>query len=155
LPLTLAGSFHPTRSQSYSLGVRYTSAHGVNESTVDAQEIAGTALTRLLQLVGQAQFQLTGAVAIYGIVYLQPWTQNLGVQGEAQLDPSTTVHIEGETSASTHSLPWAAMAGAHLRFGIVNIRLGAGYGNFFVPRIGETTRLYKGFVPDFDFFVRF
>jgi hypothetical protein len=65
------------------------------------------------------------------------------------------VQVEGETSAASHALPWAALAGAHFRFGVVNIRVGGGYGNFFVPRIGETTRLYKGFVPDFDFFVRF
>jgi hypothetical protein len=31
----------------------------------------------------------------------------------------------------------------------------SGYGNFFVPRIGATARVYKGFVPDFDIFVRF
>jgi hypothetical protein len=155
LPITLAASFHPTRKQSYSLAVRYVSASGVNDSTVDSQEVAGTALTRALQVIGQAQYQLTCAFAIYGAVYLQPWDQNLAVNGDVQVDPSTTVHVEGEASSANQAVPWVALAGAHLRFGIVNIRLGGGYGNFFVPRIGATARAYKGFVPDFDFFVRF
>lgn len=155
LPVTLASSFHPTRGQSYSLAVRYSSANGVNDSSVESQEIAGSAITRLVQVIAQAQFQVSGAVAIYATGHLQPWDQNLGIHVEDQIDSQTVVEVEGETSASDQSLPWAALLGAHFRWGMVNLRVAVGYGNIFIPRLGQTTRLYQGVVPDLDFYVRF
>ena len=77
------------------------------------------------------------------------------VEGEDQLDDQTTVEIEGEASSTDNSRPWNAALGAHFHWSSVNLRVGVGYGNFFVPRIGLTARLYQGVVPDFDFYVRF
>jgi hypothetical protein len=155
IPVNLAGSLHPDARQSYTLGVRYTSVEGVNDSKVDNQEIAGAALTRAMQVNAQVQYQLTGAVALYAQGSLQVWEQQLQVSGESQLDDSTSVDVEGEASSTNHARPWNAIVGTHLRFGIVNLKLGVGYGNFFVPRLGMSTKIYQGVVPDFEFYVRF
>jgi hypothetical protein len=155
VPVNLAGSLHPDTRQSYTLGMRYVAVEGVNDSKVDNQEIAGTALTRALQVNAQAQYQLTGAVAIYVQGALQVWEQQLQVSGNSQVDDSTSVEVNGEASSTNHARPWYAVVGTHLRFGVVNLRLGVGYGNIFVPRLGMSSRLYQGVVPDFDFYVRF
>jgi hypothetical protein len=122
---------------------------------VQDQEIAGTALTRVLQVVAQAQYQLTAAVAIYAEGFLQVWSQNLGVDATDQVDKQTTVQVQGEASSSNTALPFLALAGVHFMWGPVNLSLGGGYGNIFVPRLGATAKAYKGFVPDLDFYVRF
>ena len=67
--------------------------------------------------------------------------------------PTLMISIEGSTDA-TQSRPWAFVAGAALRFGPVHVRVGGGYGNIFVPRIGVFTPKPHP-QPDFDFFVRF
>jgi hypothetical protein len=155
VPVNLNASLHPDERQSYTLGGRYVAVAGVNNSGVDDQEVAGTAITRVAQVLAQAQYQLTGAVAIYAQGSLQVWEQELQVDANSQLDDSTSVDVEGAASATNHSRPWSAIVGTHLRFGIVNLRLGVGYGNIFVPRIGLTARAYQGVVPDLDFYVRF
>jgi hypothetical protein len=155
VPVSLAGSWHPASRQSYSLGARYVAVEGTNNSDVSNQEIAGTALTRVLQLVGQAQYQLTGAVAIYAQGSLQVWEQQIQVNGSNQLDDSTSVDVQGEASSTNHTRPWSAILGAHFHWSSVNLRVGVGYGNIFVPRIGLTARVYQGVVPDLDFYVRF
>jgi hypothetical protein len=155
LPFNLAASVHPAPRQSYSLGFRYVAVEGVNNSEVESQEIAGTALTRMMQVIAQAQYQLTGAVALYVQGALQVWEQELQVDGEDQLDDQTTVEVDGAASSTNNSRPWNAVVGAHFHWSSVNLRLGVGYGNFFVPRIGLAARLYTGVVPDFDFYVRF
>jgi hypothetical protein len=155
VPINLAASVHPAERQNYSLAARYLGVSGVNASSIDEQEIAGTVLTQAVQLIAQAQYQLTGAMAIYVQGSLQVWEQQMQVEGEDQLDDQTTVEIEGEASSTDNSRPWNAALGAHFHWSSVNLRVGVGYGNFFVPRIGLTARLYQGVVPDFDFYVRF
>ena len=155
LPITLATSFHPTRGQSYSLAVRYSSVEGLNDSEIATQEVGGTALARVLQLIGQVQFQLTGSLSIYVQGQLQSWEQELRIHGSSRISDRTRIEIEGAASSMDQSLPWAVLAGIHVRHRAVNVRLGAGYGNVFVPRVGLTTRRYEGVVPDLDFFVRF
>jgi hypothetical protein len=115
------------------LNLRYVGVEGVNNSNIEDQEIAGTVLTRLVQVMAQAQYQLTGAVALYVQGTLQPWEQEVQVSGEDQIDDQTTATIEGEASASDTSLPWNAAVGAHFRWSAVNLRVGVGYGNIFVP----------------------
>lgn len=155
VPINLSASVHPAPRQNYSLNLRYVAVEGANNSNIDDQEIAGTVLTRVFQVIAQAQYQVADWAAIYVQGSLQPWEQEIQVEGENQLDDQTTVSVEGEASASDNSLPWNAALGAHFHWSSVNLRLGVGYGNFFVPRIGLTARVYQGVLPDFDFYVRF
>src|SRR5262252_6161417 len=113
VPVNLAASWHPDSRQSYSLGGRYVAVEGVNNSNVDSQEIAGTALTRVVQFVAQAQYQLTGAVAVYAQGSLQVWEQQLQIDAQNQVDQQTNVQVQGEASSSKTSRPWNALVGAH------------------------------------------
>ena len=153
IPTTLGVSFNATPDQNYSLAARYIAAEGGNESSVDAQEVEGAAVTRLVQVIGEGRYRFTDSFALYSRAYFQAWEENLNVDGEADLDDDTSVEVEGEASA-VDSRPWAVILGTHLHWGAINLRLGVGYGNYFVPGISFPIP-EKRFFPDLNFYARF
>ena len=153
IPTTLGVSFNATPDQNYSLAARYIAAEGGNESSVDAQEVEGAAVTRLVQFIGEGRYRFTDSFALYSRAYFQAWEENLNVDGEADLDDDTSVEVEGEASA-VDSRPWAVILGTHLHWGAINLRLGVGYGNYFVPGISFPIP-EKRFFPDLNFYARF
>jgi hypothetical protein len=154
LPLTLAGTFNATASQDYSLGVRYVAIQGQDETDTDNQSLEGAVVTSLAQLVFDGRYRFTEKFGLYARAYYEFWEKNLGAQGVYQPDDSTTIEVEGEADPNSGSRPWAVILGTHLRFSSVNLRLGVGYGNFFVPRMGPFIP-EKTVFPDLDFYVRF
>jgi hypothetical protein len=152
VPITLAASLLPKENQSYSLAVRYVGVTGQDESDTDSQKLESAALTQVVQVTGQARFQVLRWLGLYSRVTVQPWEQDFGIDGSYQADPQTRVTVEGSSDA-TQSRPWSVVAGFDFRFGPCYLRLGGGYGNFFVPRIGVFTPAIPQ--PDFDFYVRF
>lgn len=154
LPVTAAASFNATASQDYTLGFRYVGVVGKDETDTENQDVAGAAVTQVAQVLADSRIRFGEKFALYGRAYYQFWEQNLGANGVYQPDDSTTIEVEGEADANEESRPWAVILGAQLRFGPVNLRLGLGYGNYFVPRIGAFIPK-KTLFPDLDFYVRF
>ena len=153
LPITLGVSLNASESQNYSLAGRYVSVHGTDQSDLESQQVEGGAITRMTQIIAHARWRVSDTVAIYARGYVQPWAQNLKVDSDVQVDEQTSVAIEGEASPTEDTTPWSALAGVHFRWGIVNLRLGVGYGYYFVPRI--SVPLFKSVFPDLDFYARF
>lgn len=151
-PVTLAVSARATAKMNLSLAGRWVEVRGKNESDLSAQEIEGAAITRAVQMFVHARHRFNDKVAVYARGALQPWEQPLRVDATAELGERTSVGLEAE--AETYSArPWSVLAGVHLRFGSVNLRLGFGYGNYFVPRLGLV--LKKVPFPDVDLYARF
>lgn len=153
IPATLGTSLNATPNQNYSLAARYIAAEGGNQTSLDAQEIEGAALTRLVQLIGEARYRFTDSFALYSRGYYQVWEEALNVDGEADVNEDTSVEVEGE-AAAVGPRPWAVILGTHLHWGAINLRLGVGYGNFFVPSITFSLPK-KRFFPDLNFYARF
>jgi hypothetical protein len=153
IPATLGVSVNATPSQNYSLAARYMAAEGGNQSSVDAQEIEGAAIVRVAQLIAEGRIRVTDSFAVYSRGYFQAWEENVNVDGEADIDDETSVEVEGEASA-VDSRPWAVILGTHLNWGAINLRLGVGYGNYFVPGISFALP-DKRFFPDLNFYARF
>jgi hypothetical protein len=154
LPMTLSGSFNATEWQDYSLGLRYVAIKGQDESATGNQSLEGAVVTSLAQIVFDGRYRFTEKFGLYARAYFEFWEKNLGAQGVYQPDDSTTIEVEGEADPNQGSRPWAVILGTHLKFSSVNLRLGLGYGNFFVPRIGAFIP-DKTVFPDLDFYVRF
>lgn len=154
VPLTGAVSLNATESQDVSLAFRYVAIAGKDDASTDNQEIGGTTVVSLAQLIGDYRIRFSEKFGLYSRAYYEVWEKNLGANGVYQVDDATTVEIEGEADPVEESRPWAIIVGAQFRFGGVNLRVGGGYGNFFVPRIGPFIPK-KTFVPDLDFYVRF
>lgn len=156
LPITLGASVEPARWQNYSVAARFIDVSGKDASDFSGQEIEeveGAAITRLFQLIGHARFRATRVVAFYVRGYYQPWQQSLKLDATSRLDARTTVRVQGEAEA-VDFVPWAALGGVHLRWGAANLRIGAGYGHFFIPRLGLSTP-GRSVLPDLDFYARF
>jgi hypothetical protein len=111
-------------------------------------------VTSLAQIVFDGRYRFTEKFGLYARAYYEFWEKNLGAQGVYKPDDSTTIEVEGEADPNSGSRPWAVILGTHLRFSSVNLRLGLGYGNFFIPRIGAFIP-EKTVFPDLDFYVRF
>ena len=152
-PITLAASAQATPEQNYSLAMRYVGVNGGNETDRQSQELEGAAITRLFQVIVDGRYRITETTAIYARGYVEPWDQNLNVDSEIQLDQQTTVQIEGEAAAAEERIPWSALAGAHFRWGSINLRVGVGYGNYFIPRL--SLPVFRSVFPDLDFYARF
>jgi hypothetical protein len=153
VPVTLASSFSAGPGHAYSLAGRYIGLTGTDQSDMASQEVEGAALTKMVQVIADARYPLSQSVGIYARGYFQPWEQYTQVDGSSQVDPQTSVQLEAESATYT-SRPWALLLGVHFHWGNVNLRVGAGYGNFFLPRLGVPLRK-QGLIPDLDFYVRF
>lgn len=153
IPATLGVSVNASPSQNYSLAARYMAAEGGNESSVDAQEVEGAAIVRVVQFIGEGRFRVTESFALYSRGYVQAWEENINVDGGADIDDETSVEVEGEASP-VDSRPWAVILGTHLNWGAINLRLGVGYGNYFVPSTSFSIP-EKRFFPDLNFYARF
>ncbi len=153
IPATLGASLNATPNQNYSLAARYIAAEGGNQSSIDAQEVEGAAVTRIFQLIGEARYRFTDGFALYSRGYYQAWEEDLNVDGEADIDDDTSVEVEGE-AAAVGARPWAVILGTHLHWGAINLRLGVGYGNYFVPSMSFSVP-NKRLFPDLNFYARF
>lgn len=153
LPATLGVSVNATESQSYSLAGRYIAIHGANQTDVQSQEIEDGALARSFQLIGDGYWRLSDSFGLYARSYVQPWVQDLRVEATVRLDAQTTAELEGEASPSSGKTPWSVLGGMQFHWGVANLRVGVGYGRYFVPRI--SVPLFKSVFPDLDFYARF
>lgn len=153
LPLTVAGSFRAGPGHAYSLAARYIHVAGNNESDTASQDVEGAVLTSMVQVIADARYPLSQTISLYARGYFQPWERYTDVDGSTQLDPQTSVDLQAQSTIYT-SRPWAALLGVHFRWNTINLRVGGGYGNFFLPRLGIPLK-NQGFVPDLDFYVRF
>ena len=118
-----------------------------------SQDVEGAAITSMLQFIADARYPLTPSIGLYARGYFQPWERYTQVDGSSQIDEQTSVELQAESTMYT-SRPWAALVGVHFHWSTVNLRVGGGYGNFFLPRLGIPLK-EQGFVPDLDFYVRF
>jgi len=156
IPMVLALSVQPTPRQSYSLGARYATLTGNFGGNLGSHEIAGTAVTSYVQITARAEYMFTQAFGLFLNAGIEPWERNIDLNSRnVQLDPQTTADVDGEISAVDNSRPWVAILGVHFRWDILNLRLGVGYGRFFLPRLGLPIRTYEGVVPDVNFYFRF
>jgi hypothetical protein len=156
IPIALAASVQPTRRQSYSVAVRYATLTGSMGGNLASHEIGGAAVTSYWQVSARAEYQLSEVLGLFVQAAIEPWERNIKLNdANVQLDSQTTVTVDGELSAVDGNRPWVAILGAHFRWDVLNVRLGVGYGRFFLPRLGLPIRKYDGVIPDINFYFRF
>jgi len=155
VPVTAGVSLRPVSRQSYSLAVRYAALTGDANTDIESHDIAGALVTSVVQVVAQAEYRFTHVFGLYLQGYLQVWEENLRFRAGARLDDRTRAAVDGELDPTDGERPWAIIAGAHFRWGVANLRIGVGYNEFFVTRIGLALRKFQGPFPDVNFYFRF
>lgn len=155
VPLTAAVSWRLDDIQTYSFAARYVLSIADGTQSRQSQEVVeGAAITDALHMIFSARWRVTKIFGLYGRGYFEPWNRALQVEGEGGPSERTRVRFRASVDTTEDTgLRWSALAGAHLIFGNVNVRLGVGYGSYFAPAVGLVVP-NESLYPDLDIYVR-
>jgi len=156
LPLTAAVSLLPDDAQAYSLAGRLIVAEAFADDTAESEEVTeGAAATNAFQLVASARYRFGRVFGLYARGLVQPWVQNINVDGESRPDSQTRITFQGSFDpGEDDGVRWSVLAGAHLILSNINLRFGMGYGSYFMPAFGLVVP-GTFFYPDLDLYIRF
>jgi hypothetical protein len=156
-PLSLFVSLSPGRwTNSWTwlhLEGNYNFVRAFGTGATDRADIEGTVATRSLQLGAMLEQRVWRGLCLSLRGRLQAWTTPLVLEGEATFDPFTRAEIEVELRPAREH-PWAAVAAASYSWRHVQLRVGVGYGSYFVPG-ANVVAPYFGIIPDAAFAVYF
>lgn len=159
-PVSLASSVRINRWVSTHLGLIYTGVTGEANSSPGTTDIEGGAVVDVFQLWAMAEWRLSRVVAFTFTVRWVPWVSDTIVRGRLtgdQSNPDIGVGIEIKFIDLTNA--FAVIPGFVFSWKRANIKLGVGYGDFFVESLGFPLviprSLLSNIAPEFDVFVRF
>jgi hypothetical protein len=153
VPVSLLGSVPVARRLWLHGELNYNWARSIGDGTVNDEQVKGTVATRSGQLGLMGEYRFTRVVAAIARARYQALTSPVVIEGTANPDPYTEVHLQAELRPSRNH-PWMAVAGIALTWSHVGLLVAGGYGTPFIP--GANVPLgYKGFVPDASFWVTF
>ena len=150
-PLSLFASFEltPTIWLHGEGTYEYVRAFGAGD--LDRVNVGGAIASQTVQLAGMFQLRLTRVVSLTASGRYQVYTGNLAFNGTSNLDPYTTVTVDGRAMPAV-AHPWQAIGGIALLWTHVHLIVGAGYGYYFIPGV-QLAYPKQTFVPDASFSV--
>ena len=154
LPLALFASFELTRSVCLHIEGQYTFITGRGTTQPEDTSIAGAAATASMQIGAMAFVRLGRVVSLYARGRHQPWQRAVRVDATADPDAFTSVEAHSNVKPMYSAHAWQALFGVAISSAMLNLELGIGYGDAFLPSIGVVAP-YKGVLPDANLFVRF
>ncbi|HEX3905079.1 MAG TPA: hypothetical protein VH853_19750 [Polyangia bacterium] len=145
-PLSLFASFRlQDRVWLHTEGA-YVYARAFGAGDLNQANFGGAVASQTVQLGGMLEFRLTRTFSLTATGRYQVYTADLAFDGSGNVDPFTTVDVNGRAVASV-SHPWEAIGGIALLWKHVHLILGAGYGYYFLPGI-DLAYPKRTFVPD-------
>jgi hypothetical protein len=124
----------------------YVYARAFGAGDLNQANFGGAVASQTVQLGGMLEFRLTRTFSLTATGRYQVYTADLAFDGSGNVDPFTTVDVNGRAVASV-SHPWEAIGGIALLWKHVHLILGAGYGYYFLPGI-DLAYPKRTFVPD-------
>ena len=155
-PVSLAASVRINSRVSTHVGGMFTAVTGDLDTNPEATDIAGATVVDVLQFWGMVEWRLSRVVAFTFTVRWVPWVSSLLVRGKLDSDnPDIGIGIEVDVSDLTNT--FAVIPGFVFSWKRANIRLGVGYGDFFVEGFALVIpgNVLNYVSPEFDIFVRF
>ncbi len=156
LPLGIASSVRINSRISIHIGGQYTVTQATGGSEPVDAEVSGTAIVDMLQLYGMFEWRLSRVVALTLTTRWLPYISRPVVFGDVDFGGGTTGTIGVEVAILDNNA-FAVIPGAVFSWNRANIRLGVGYGAFFVEPFGLVVpaSVLSYVSPEFDVFVRF
>lgn len=155
-PINVTSSVRINPWISVHTGAQYTATDAVGDAEPVDTEVSGTAAVDMLQIYGMLEWRLSRVVALTLTVRWLPYVSNPVVRGELVVDENTGAIVNLQVDIlDEHS--YAIIPGAVFSWKRANLRLGVGYGTFFVEAFGlAVPPSVLGYVsPELDVFVRF
>jgi hypothetical protein len=155
-PISVTSSVRINSRISVHFGGQYTATQAVGGSQPSEAEVSGTAVVDLLQLYGMFEWRLSRVVALTMTTRWLPYVSQPVVRGQFVIDENTGAMI-GVKADVLDDNAFAVIPGAVFSWSRANIRLGVGYGAFFVEPVGlvAPASVLNHISPEFDLFVRF
>ena len=138
------------------LGIQYTGVNGDADAEPGGTDIEGATVVDFLQLWGMVEWRLSRIVAFTFTLRWVPYVSDIIVRGRLTGDnPDINVGLEVDVIDLTNA--FAVIPGFVFSWERANIRLGVGYGDFFVEGFSLVAPgdVLSNVSPEFDVFVRF
>ena len=156
VPASLAASVRINSDVSTHIGGMFTGVSGDVDTNPGATDIAGSTVVDILQFWGMVEWRLSRVVAFTFTVRWVPWVSGLIVRGSLDSDnPGIGIQLDVDVTDLTNT--FAVIPGFVFSWERANIRLGVGYGDFFVESFALVVprSVLNNVSPEFDIFVRF
>jgi hypothetical protein len=161
VPVGAAASVRATSRISVHVGSTFTAADFSGAAQAGGNDVEGAAVANLLHTYGMLEWRLSRVTAFTLIARWVPYVSDSVLRGDITIDDDTGGTIEAEISTEELKNAWAIIPGFVFSWARANIKLGAGYGDLFLPGINLVV---PGAFPrpgtpapllEFDIFVRF
>ncbi len=157
-PVSAAASVRINSRVSTHFGGMFTGVSGDAGSQPGGNEIEGAAVVDLLQFWGMVEWRLSRVVAFTFTVRWVPYVSDTVVKGTLIVDEGNpTIGVGLEVEFIDLKNAFALIPGFVFSWDRANIRLGVGYGDFFVESFALVVpgSVFNYVSPEFDIFVRF
>jgi len=155
-PINVTSSVRISSRVSIHIGGQYTATQATGGTRPFEGDISGSAVVDMLQIYGMFEWRLSRVVALTLTTRWLPYVSQTVVRGEIVVDEDTgaTIGIQADILDNN---AFAVIPGAVFSWTRANIRLGVGYGAFFVEPAGLVVpaSVLSSISPEFDVFVRF
>ena len=155
-PVSLAASVRINSDVSLHIGGMFTGVNGDADSKPGATDVEGAAAVDILQFWAMTEWRLSRVVAFTFTVRWVPWVSDIIVRGSLDSDnPDVGAQLKLEFTDLNNA--FAVIPGFVFSWARANIRLGVGYGDFFVEGFAIVVPgdVLSNVSPEFDIFVRF
>ncbi|HET6415173.1 MAG TPA: hypothetical protein VFG22_02670 [Polyangiales bacterium] len=155
-PISVTSSVRINSRISIHIGGQYTATQATGGTRPFEGDISGSAVVNMLQIYGMFEWRLSRVVALTVTTRWLPYVSQTVVRGQIVVDDDTgaTIGIQADILDNN---AFAVIPGAVFSWNRANIRLGVGYGAFFVEPVGLVVpaSVLSSISPEFDVFVRF
>jgi hypothetical protein len=155
-PISVTSSVRINSRISVHVGAQYTATQATGGTQPVEAEVSGSAIVDMLQIYGMFEWRLSRVVALTLTTRWLPYVSQPVVRGEFVIDGDTSANIGVQLDVLDNNA-FAVIPGAVFSWNRANIRLGVGYGAFFVEPVGLAlpASVLNNISPEFDVFVRF
>jgi hypothetical protein len=154
VPISLLATIELPRELGPHLEGQYTSVDANGDVRVSDVTVSGGAVSTGAQAGAMAMLRLRPAVALYARGRYQLWQRDIPFDATSDPNEYTAVDAEGTVKPLYQRRAWQALGGVALTWRAVNLQLGVGYGDLFLPAVGVVVP-YRGILPDANLFIRF
>lgn len=136
------------------LELAYSTIEAFGDLEAESVEAGGEAITRTFAFGGMVEYRFTRVTAFFIRGRYLPFVWPVSTNANSQPDEDTEISGDAELTIDDLKNTWAVLAGVAFSWENINLRLGAGYGDLFLPSLGVVLPL-DFIVPEVDFYVRF
>ncbi|MEM7434698.1 MAG: hypothetical protein AAF436_06060 [Myxococcota bacterium] len=153
----LTSSVRINSNISTHLGGVFTGTDVAGGSEPTGNEVRGVAVVNMLQIWGMLEWRLSPVVALTMTLRWLPYVSDTVARANLEIDDNTGAIIGIQVEVFDLENAFAAIPGAVFSWERANIRVGVGYGDFFVESVGLVipASIVRNISAEFDVFVRF